>query len=136
MPSKIKEGSSTNHISVFYDFFQTACDVAQIENKFKTDGVSYYPTLIGKKQIKHKYLYWEYPASGGLQAIRIGNWKGIKRDLFKRKSKIELYNLLEDPKELNDLADEFPQIVTKMENFLKEAHTTPYLDNFIIPLLE
>ena len=135
-PSKIKEGSSTNHISVFYDFFQTACDVAQVENKFKTDGVSYYPTLIGKKQIKHKYLYWEYPASGGLQAIRLGNWKGIKRDLFKRKSKIELYNLLEDPKELNDLADEFPQIVIKMENFLKEAHTTPYLDNFIIPLLE
>lgn len=34
--------------------------------------------MIGGVQAKHDYLYWEYPASGGLQAIRMGKWKGIK----------------------------------------------------------
>jgi len=135
-PNKIKPGSSTDHVSIFYDFFETACEVAQINSNLKTDGISYYPTLIGKKQIKHKYLYWEYPASGGLQAIRMGKWKGIKKDLFKTKSRLELFDISIDPKELTDLSEKFPEIVSKMENFLIEAHTTPSLSNFIIPSLE
>jgi arylsulfatase len=89
-PNKIKPNSKSNHISAFYDFFETACDVAGIENSEKTDGISFYKEMIGEDQKKHDFLYWEYPASGGLQAIRMGKWKGIKRNLFKGPSKLEL----------------------------------------------
>jgi len=135
-PNEIKEGSSSDHISAFYDFFETALDVANIKTPFPTDGISFYPTLIGADQNQHDYLYWEYPASGGLQAIRMGKWKGLKKNLFKEKSKLQLFDLSKDVKELNNLSKEFPEIVSILEGYLREAHTTPYLENFRIPSLE
>ena len=39
-------------------------------------------------------------------------------------------------KEVNDLASDYPEIVIKMENLLKEAHTTANIDKFKIPALE
>ena len=77
-------------------------DVAGIKNSEKTDGISFYKEMIGEDQKKHDFLYWEYPASGGLQAIRMGKWKGIKRNLFKGPSKLELYDLSVDEKELTN----------------------------------
>ena len=104
-PNEIEPGTSvSNHISVFYDFFETVLDVANIQSSFSTDGISYLPELKGKKQKKHKYLYWEYPESGGLQAIRMGKWKGIKTNLFEGNSKLKLYDLSLDQKELNDVS--------------------------------
>jgi len=135
-PNKIKAGSKSNHISAFYDFFETACDVAGIDNEILTDGVSFYPEMIGGVQAKHDYLYWEYPASGGLQAIRMGKWKGVKNNLFKNPSKLKLFDLSYDEKELNDVSSKNPEIVKELEQKLKEAHSTPYLKEFIIPSLE
>mgnify|MGYP000277074147 CR=1 FL=1 len=43
--------------------------------------------------------------------------------MFKGPSKLQLYNLNDDPKELNDLASNYPEIVEKMEISMKEAHT-------------
>ena len=71
------------------------------------------------KQKKHKYLYWEFPANGGLQAIRMGKWKGLKKNLFKGKSKLELFDLSIDPKELNDVSTKFPEVVFELEEYLK-----------------
>ena len=135
-PNKIKSGSKSNHISAFYDFFETACDVAGIKNNVETDGISFYPEMIGEVQAKHDYLYWEYPASSGLQAIRMGNWKGVKNNLFKNPSKLKLFDLLSDEKELNDVSLKNPEIVNELEQKLSEAHSTPYLKQFIIPSLE
>ena len=92
--------------------------------------------MIGEIQVKHDYLYWEYPASGGLQAIRMGNWKGVKNNLFKNPSKLKLFDLLSDEKELNDVSLKNPEIVNELEQKLIEAHSTPYLKQFIIPSLE
>jgi len=94
------------------------------------------PTLKGKTQEKHKYLYWEFPSYGGQQAIRIDDWKGIKKGLLQGLSKLKLYNLSMDSKELNDVASEYPEIVEIMENLMKEAHKTPKMDIFKIPVLE
>ena len=49
---------------------------------------------------------------------------------------LKLYDLSKDPKELNDLAAEYPEIVQKMENFLAQAHNTPAIEKFIMPVLE
>ena len=135
-PNKIKPGSISNHISAFYDFFETACDVAGIKNNVKTDGISFYSEMTGEVQAKHEYLYWEYPASGGLQAIRMGKWKGVKNNLFISPSKLKLFNLMSDEKELNDVSLKNPEIVNLLEQKLIEAHSTPYLKEFIIPSLE
>jgi len=56
--------------------------------------------------------------------------------LFKGTSKLKLYNLSVDLKELNDVASEHPDIISKMENMMKDAHKTPTIDLFKIPVLE
>ena len=135
-PNKIKPGTYSDHPSTFYDYFATVSDIIDQKLPYLIDGVSYYPTLIDEKQDKHDYLYWEFPAYGGQQAIRINKWKGIKKNLFEGPSKLQLYNLHDDPKELNDIALDYPEIVIKMENLMKEAHTTPKMDKFKIPVLD
>lgn len=135
-PAKIKASTKSSHPSTFYDFYATVCDILNVEPPYAIDGISYYPTLIDKPQEKHEYLYWEFPSYTGQQAIRMGSWKGFKKDLFKGKSDLQLYDLSNDPKELNDLAAEYPEIVQKMENFMDQAHTTASQQNFRIPVLE
>ena len=135
-PKRIKPGSKSDHPSTFYDYFATVSDIINESLPYAIDGISYYPTLVGENQEKHEYLYWEFPAYGGQQAIRINQWKGIKKNLFKGPSKLKLYNLIDDPQELNDLASDYPEIVIKMEKLLKEAHTTANIDKFKIPALE
>ena len=117
-PNKIKPGSISNHISAFYDFFETACDVAGIKNNVKTDGISFYSEMTGEVQAKHEYLYWEYPASGGLQAIRMGKGKGVKNNLFISPSKLKLFGLMSDEKELNDVSLKNPEIANLLEQKL------------------
>ena len=135
-PNVIPSGSKSSHPSTFYDYLATVSDLVGESPPYKTDGISFLPTLEGKNQEKHKYLYWEFPSYGGQQAIRIDEWKGIKKDLFKGPSKLKLFNLSVDPKELKDIASEYPEIVSKMENMMKEAHKTPTMDIFKIPVLE
>ena len=135
-PDVIPSGSESNHLSTFYDYLATVSDLVGASPPYKTDGISFLPTLKGKTQEKHKYLYWEFPSYGGQQAIRIDKWKGIKKGLFKGSSKLKLYDLSVDSRELNDVASEHPDIVTKMEKMMKEAHKTPTMDIFKIPVLE
>ena len=136
-PKKIKSGSKSDHPSTFYDYFATVCNIIGKEDPLNpTDGISYYPTLIGKEQKKHDYLYWEFPAYGGQQAIRINQWKGIKKNLLKGPSELQLYNLEDDPKEINNLATNYPEVVQKMESSMKKAHMKPTIKKFIIPALD
>ena len=113
-------------------------DIVDSSLPYPTDGISYLPTLIGEKQVKHDYLYWEFPEKqyGGQQAIRKDNWKGIKKNLLKGKSKLQLFNLEDDPKEMIDLAENYPEIVDKLENLMKKAHTKAALEKFNIPILD
>ncbi len=135
-PKRIKAGSKSDHPSTFYDYFATVSDIIGEVPPYAIDGISYYPILIGEKQKKHEYLYWEFPAYGGQQAIRINKWKGIKKDLFKGASKLQLYNLDNDPKEVNNLASNYPEIVEKMERYMNEAHTEAKNEKFKIPVLD
>ena len=64
------------------------------------------------------------------------NGKVLRRDCLRGSSKLKLYDLSVDSRELNDIASKHPDIVTKMEKMMKEAHKTPAMDIFKIPVLE
>ena len=66
----------------------------------------------------------------------MGSWKGYKKNLNIENVDLQLYDLSKDPKELNDLASEYPKIVKKMINFMDQAHTTPAIKRFIMPVIE
>jgi arylsulfatase A-like enzyme len=123
-PGKIKAGRTTDHLSAFWDFFPTACEVAGIEPPEYVDGISYLPELLGKKQPKHEYLYWEFPAAGGKQAIRKGKWKAIRNNLYDNpEAPVELYNLKKDVAESDNIAEQHPEKVEEMKKLMEEART-------------
>lgn len=130
-PGQIRPRSTTGHISAFYDVLPTLCDVAGITPPKDTDGISFLPTLLNNsKQHEHEYLYWEFPEYGGQQAVRMGKWKGIRKNIFKGNKKTELYNLEEDPGEVEDLSVSHRKIVEIIERIFTKAHRVPKIKKF------
>ena len=94
------------------------------------DGISFAPTLLGEsKQREHDYLYWEFKAYGGQQALRMGDWKGVRQGMLKRNGDaiasgmdLQLYNLASDPGESMNVANDNPKIVKKMKRLMRGAH--------------
>ncbi|AQT68840.1 Arylsulfatase [Anaerohalosphaera lusitana] len=121
-PGMIEPNTTTDHISAFWDFLPTCAELAGTKCPDDIDGVSFAPTLLGKKdkQKEHKYLYWEL---GRRQAIRKGDLKAIRR-IKKDRSKdtVELYNLTEDLTEQNDISKERPELVKEMVAIMENAH--------------
>ena len=123
-PGKIEPESSTQHVSAFWDFLPTACELAGIEAPAGIDGISYLPVLLGEAQPQHEYLYWEFHEKGGRVALRQGNWKAVRYDVFKApEAPIELYNLAEDIAEKNNVAAQNPEIVAELTELLHKART-------------
>jgi len=137
-PGKIKPNSETDHISAFQDVLPTFCELANVKKPKNSDGISFLDTLLSKsKQKKHKYLYWEFPGYGGQQAVRMGQWKGLRKNIKKKGNMdIELYNLQKDLQEQEDLADKYPDIVSKIKKIMEREHTTPEVDTFRMKKLD
>ena len=135
-PRKIKEGSLTNHISSTQDFYATILDLFKIKKPNHITGLSFLPTLLGKKQNKHEYLYWETNSRQGQQAVRMDKWKAIKRNIATGNKEIELFDLTLDSEEKNDVSKSNLDVISQIEIIFKEARTTPTLKNFYIKGLD
>ncbi len=135
-PGRIPAGSETDHISAFWDLLPTLCEISGVTPPGDIDGISYLPTLLQRgEQKNHPYLYWEYPEAGSSQAVRMGNWKAIRRHISKGNLKIELFDLERDLREERDVAAAHPEIVQKIEKILQAAHTPTELEKFRQPAL-
>ena len=122
--NKIKAGTISDHISAFWDVLPTMDEIAGVEAPANTDGISMLDEWLGKEQKEHEYLYWEYTAGKGDMAVRMGDWKAIRTDLNKTaEGSIAIYNLKEDPKELNDVAASHPNLVKKAKDIMQKEHT-------------
>lgn len=122
-PGYIQSGSESAHVSAFWDFLPTAGELAGVMVPDTIDGISYLPTLLGRVQPKHEYLYWEFPEKNYQVAVRRGKWKAISNNVrANSSSSIELYNLEQDPEEENNIAEQHPEIVQKLAQLMKKAH--------------
>ncbi|MBY0528345.1 MAG: arylsulfatase [Gemmataceae bacterium] len=122
-PGHIKPGTSDTPL-MFCDILPTLCALTGAPIPRDIDGLSFLPTLLGKgEQMKHDYLYWEFPSYGGWQAVRLGNWKGVRKNLQKELTPLELYNLADDPGEKTDLASRHPDLVKKIAKIMADNHT-------------
>lgn len=126
-PGKIKPGTTSNHISAFWDVMPTMAELTGQPTPRQADGISFLPSLVGGEQPEHDYLYFEHPQTKDHdKAVRMGKWKGVLRGWKKwnnRTGKIELYDLSKDPGESKNLADKHPTIVAKIKSCMDEAHT-------------
>ena len=135
-PGHIAPGTTTDHISAFWDVLPTVSEIIGKPTPEDTDGVSFLPTLLGKgKQEQAPYLYWEFHELKGRVAIRKGNWKGVRYEVaVDADSSLELYDLSTDPSESRNIADQNPEIVRELNKLLKSARTVSPIERFNFPL--
>lgn len=128
-PGKIKAGSTSTHISAQYDFFATVAELTQ--QKAASDGISFLPELLGKKQPQHNYLYFEYPEKGGQLAIRMGKWKAVKTNLRKNpKAPWQLFDLSNDVNETTDVASKYPELTERFDAIVKKEHRDSHIKDW------
>lgn len=120
-PAKIEAGSISDHVSAFWDILPTFAELAETDHPTPTDGISFAPTLLGREQESHDYLYWEFHEQNGKQAVRKGKWKAIRLDVFTDSPEFLLFDLDEDPKEENDLAGHYPQVAEEMKKMMQNG---------------
>ncbi|MFC1739211.1 arylsulfatase [Planctomycetota bacterium] len=132
-PGKIRPGTVSDLATAGYDALATLADIGGAKIPSHTDGISIVPELLGKskRQKKHEYLFWDFAGYGGQLAVRIGSWKGVKRNLKENPdARLELYYLKDDPGENNDVAAKNPKIAAKIEKIMVDARIAPEIEEF------
>ena len=95
----VAENHSTDQFIYLFDLFPTLCDYASIECPKGIDGISLRPLLEGKSQITRPQIFTTY--SNLIRAVRDDRWKLIR---WPKIDKTQLFDLANDPLELNDLS--------------------------------
>ena len=132
-----KKCEKITRISSFADIMPTLADIAGVAAP-ANDGISLAPTILAKtaggkvyananevnagEQKDHDFLYWEFPGAKGWVAVRKGEWKGLLKRVQKGNTEMELYNMVEDPRETTDGAAQHPEIVEEMWKAVRESH--------------
>ena len=119
-PGKIAKGAVSAHRSAFWDMLPTFAELGGAKVTKETDGISMVPTLLGRKQKEHEYLYWEF---GKSKAVRMGKWKALAA----ARGKLALYDLDKDIGETTDLSASHPELVKRIKTIMAESHRdTPW----------
>lgn len=120
-PGRIGAGSRTEAPTAFWDYMPTFAALTGARAPRAPESVSMLPVLAGGRLPKRPPLYWEFHGAGAtphLQAVRIGNWKAVRKWPAATPGKsagIELYDLSRDPAEQKDVAAANPKIVARAE---------------------
>lgn len=100
---KIKPGQVNDNLVDFADFLPTFCDAASIKlpETFIIDGISFLPQMLGQDYIPREWLFCHYdPQNGGFEKKRF-----VHNQKWKLYETGEIYNVLNDPMELNLIAE-------------------------------
>jgi arylsulfatase A len=135
-PGRVAANTTSDVPWAFCDFLPTLAEIAGTRVPNGLDGISMLPTILGRKaageQSTREFLYWEHQtfdrqasalrADAMIQAVRTGNWKAVRT---KPGAPLELYDLGRDIGETSDVAAAHPDVIARIENYLKTARTVP-----------
>jgi arylsulfatase A len=119
-PGTIPAGRVSDTPWAHWDVFPTIAELAGAAVPAGIDGRSMVRALRGEAQPPHEPMYWEFHERGFQQAVRMGNWKAVR---LKKDAPLELYDLSSDPGETRDVAAANPQVIARIETYLKTART-------------
>ncbi len=122
----IPANRTSHEVIAFQDMLPTFARLAdaRIPEQLRLDGVSVVAALKGNTLgARRSSLYWDYGHCRGqqyAQAVRLGDWKGIRRV---RTKAVELYNLKSDTSEATNIASLHPEVVTRIGTMMDHAVT-------------
>jgi arylsulfatase A-like enzyme len=120
-PGRVPAGKTSNAPWYFADVLPTVADVAGAAPPANIDGISVLPALLGTPQkTDERFLYWEFPTGKFRQAVR---WRHFKAIRSAPGQPLELYDLSNDIAEVNNIAVKRPDVIARIEKFLKTART-------------
>ncbi len=126
-PGFIPAGTINHQPSVQYDWLATFAELAGVPAPARTDGISLVPALRGQEKKRTAPVYIEYsvrgktpdyaefaPAHrnserGQMQAIRIGDFMGVRYGVVSPTEPFGIFNVAADPQQATDLANTGPE---------------------------
>jgi len=123
-PGLIPEGKVCNQVSTIMDFYPTFGNLigSDLPDDRVIDGKDIWSLITNPENSKTPYTFFAYYVHNQLQAIRVDNWKLhlplMEKQLFCSNKTIEsnaiLFNLKDDPGEKNNLAELYPDTVSRL----------------------
>lgn len=122
-PGRIAAGGEVKLPVTHCDLLPTLAAIAgaSAEVPADVDGMDLAPALLGGEvPVSRPPLYWEAASGGFQQAVRIDEFKGVRRNLRKDPdAPLELYDLRIDAAETTDIAAQHPEIVARMLEIMR-----------------
>ncbi|MFI4861684.1 MAG: sulfatase-like hydrolase/transferase [Phycisphaerales bacterium JB063] len=133
-PGMIPAGTLSDTPLTFADYLATFADIAGIDVPARSDGVSVLPAMTGHGEQAEANIYIEYEVNGRtpgypdferthagrrrgqMQAIRLGDYIAVRYNIQSHDDAFEFYNIVEDPKQTANLADQ-----PGLQTLLREA---------------
>jgi arylsulfatase A-like enzyme len=120
-PGRVPAGSVGDAVWAFWDVLPTLAELTGAPAPTGLDGLSMLSALLDTGPIpRHEFLYWEFHEQVFNQAVRTGDWKAVRLGPGRP---LELYDLARDVGETRNVAAEHPEIVARVEAYLKTART-------------
>lgn len=133
-PRKIKPNTVVKTPNISFDWMATFADAAGFKAPVRSDGVSLIPALTRKGKQENSNIYIEYfnntktpdyqefaSAHRGMkrnqmQMVRIGDMVGLRYDTKSAADDFEIYDIIKDPQQINDMAKSETALQSVMKN--------------------
>lgn len=134
-PKRIPAGIVATQPSAQWDWLPTFADAAGVPAPARCDGVSLLPALTGQRPLpQDRQFYFEYNVVGRtpayaafepkrrdrlrnqMQAMRWGEFLGVRYDIKSADDDFEIYDVVADPKEIRNLALD-PAFAARQQTF-------------------
>ncbi|MGB9596043.1 MAG: sulfatase/phosphatase domain-containing protein, partial [Candidatus Poribacteria bacterium] len=123
-PKVIKGGSVCDVPITSTDFYPTILEMAGLDlmPDQHCDGVSFFGLFNGKTKLDRDAIFWHYPHYGNQggtpgASVRCGGYKLIE---FFEDGRLELYNLVDDVSEKNNVAEEKRNLTKELKEMLND----------------
>jgi N-acetylgalactosamine-6-sulfatase len=102
------------------DYLPTICNLAGIDYEDEGfEGEDMSKVILGEKGQRTTPLFWRTSSGKANPSMLDGNWK-----LHRKGQKYELYDLLVDEKEMNNVADKYPAKVKELSKQMEDWNST------------
>jgi arylsulfatase A-like enzyme len=123
-PGHVPSGRVCDSPWAFWDVLPTMAALVNQPAPTNIQGENVLPTLLGKKQdLADRFFFWQFhEGTRNWQAVRYQNWKAVQP---KKNAPWELYDLSSDLGENRNVAAEHPDVMAKVDEYLKTAIAPP-----------